>query len=500
MEQPRDAPVSVKRRAIEGAFWTLGGYSWGQLLRLGSHLILAWLLAPEIFGLMALVKVVMQGLQMFSDVGIKPSIIQNRRGADPAFLNTAWTIQVFRGVVLWLIACALAWPVAVWYARNDPAAMQLVYVIPVAAFVSVIAGFASTSLATLNRDLRFGWITSLEVLTQLVSLAVMVGWALIDPSIWAMVAGGLAGALFRTVVSHRLVRDRPVRFQWDRDCVGELFRFGRWIFLSTLFTFLALNLDKIILGSLLTLAELGLYGIAFVFAKVPFYICTRLGGTVLFPVYSTYRDDPKKMVAIALRAREPVLWLGVALCVSMVIGARLFFETLWDDRYAGIVPIAQSMPLYIWTMIILLSMDRIPLALGNSRVLFVSNVLRTAAIVFAIGGYMQWGLIGFIFGLAMGPTIAHLYVLRSVPSQRTALGMQGVWFTLAGLAYAVPAIAIETWAYTQLDPISSAAVVVALAGGPIVLAGLIVLKRMRGTKDKSQPRSPADLKPEDMTA
>src|SRR5204863_421086 len=80
--------------------WSATEYLAGFILRLGSNLILARLLVPEMFGLMALVNTFMMGLQMFSDVGIGPSIIQNRRGDDPAFLNTAWTIQVMRGMAL----------------------------------------------------------------------------------------------------------------------------------------------------------------------------------------------------------------------------------------------------------------------------------------------------------------------------------------------------------------------------------------------------------------
>jgi O-antigen/teichoic acid export membrane protein len=168
---------SLKSLALTGSLWTLGGYGASQVLRLGSHLILAWLLTPQIFGLMALVKVVQQGLNMFSDVGIKPSIIQNKRGDDPEFLNTAWTIQILRGISLWICACVLAWPFAALFARNDPAAWQLKSLLPVTGFVAVFEGFNSTALATLNRNLHLGRMTMLELATQIVSLTVMVIWA-----------------------------------------------------------------------------------------------------------------------------------------------------------------------------------------------------------------------------------------------------------------------------------------------------------------------------------
>jgi hypothetical protein len=90
---------SAKHTAMRGSFWTLGGYGISQVIRLLSSLILARLLFPEAFGLMALVNVFMQGLEMLSDIGLGPSIIQNKRGTEPKFLRTAWTLQILRGFV-----------------------------------------------------------------------------------------------------------------------------------------------------------------------------------------------------------------------------------------------------------------------------------------------------------------------------------------------------------------------------------------------------------------
>ena len=116
-------PDTVNKNAVvRGSIWTLGGYALAEALRFGGHICMAWFLAPEAFGLMALVNVFLRGLQQFSDIGIQPSIIQSRRGTDPEFLDTAWMIQILRGFALWLASCFLATPVAMMYCRNDPAA------------------------------------------------------------------------------------------------------------------------------------------------------------------------------------------------------------------------------------------------------------------------------------------------------------------------------------------------------------------------------------------
>jgi len=458
--------------------WTLGGFGTSRMLRLVSHLVLAWLLAPEIFGLMALVKVFMHGLEMFSDVGIGPSIIQSKRGDQQDFLNTAWTIQVVRGGGLWLATCLVAFPYAWLFSHNDEAAWQLVYLLPVAALSAVFAGFNSTALFTLNRELRIGRKTTLELGTQVVSLSVMVGWALVHPSVWAMIAGGLAAAFFKMVVSHFIVPGQHVRFGWNRECSRELFRFGKWIFLSTAFTFLALNLDKMVLGNVLTLAELGLYSIALVFAKVALDVTMRLGSTVMFPVYSRYQDNPKRLMELALRSREVVLWAGAAVCLAFAVAAPLFFETLWDERYHDAGAIARWVSVYIWARIMLHSMDRIPLALGNSRALFISNVVQTAGILAAIGGYMYAGLPGFIVGLSAGPVAAHCALLRSIPPGRSSLLMQSIRFTAVALTVGLLLVGLTSWLRERTDIWVWMVSVCLTASLPLLVTAGVVMRRI----------------------
>src|SRR3954470_15607260 len=102
-QPPTAAPLpSLKSRAVRGSMWTMLAFGAGQALRLISSPVLAWLLTPDDFGTVALVMVFVYGLMWFTDVGIEQAVIQNPRGDEEAFLNTAWTIHAIRGVILWL--------------------------------------------------------------------------------------------------------------------------------------------------------------------------------------------------------------------------------------------------------------------------------------------------------------------------------------------------------------------------------------------------------------
>lgn len=465
---------NLKHQAVRGSLWTLFGYGASQILRLLSNLILARLLFPADFGLMALVHVFMQGLQMFSDIGIGPSIIQNKRGQDPLFLRTAWTLQVIRGTFLWAL-CAAAAP---WVARFFDAA-PLTYLLPVTGFTAFLGGFTSTSVFTLNRKLAMGRMTLLELIPQIASLAVMIAWASAHPSVWALVAGGIAFSIVRLLLSHLLRGAHRDGFAWDPDCRRELFTFGRWVFLSTVVSFLATHLDKILLGRLLTLTELGLYSIAMTLARVAIHTSSRLSSSVVFPLLSRYQDNPPRLVSACLRARAAVLWASGSICSGFALFAPLFFESLYKSDYAPAGAVSRWLALYTWSHILVASMDRIPLALGKPRILFIANLLTTLGMFAAVYGYRLLALPGFISGMALANLAAHLYLLTRLPHHRLRMTLQSLRFTLGFLAYTLPAIHLLRLAQSRLDLLPYAAAVCLAAALPILLAAARVLLLIR---------------------
>lgn len=476
------AAPETRKKALAGSAWTLFGYGGAQVIRLGSNLVLAHLLFPAAFGVMALVTVFMQGLQMFSEVGIGPSIIQNRRGDDPAFLDTAWTIQVVRGFGLWAFTCLLAWPTAAFFGRNDPLAKDLLYILPVIGISSILGGFNSTAVFSLNRHLQVGKATLLELVPQLISVIAMIAWAWLAPSVWALVGGWLFYSIVRLPMSHFLNRPMRNRFAWEPAAAQELMRFGKWIFLGTIVAFLAGSLDRILLGKLLTLEELGIYSIALTFARVGIEVSTRLSHTVLFPILSRSQDDPVTLVGQSIRARGLILLAGGALVCGFAISAPAFFRLLYDPRYATAGVVAQWLAILVWFTIVLSSMERVPLALGHPRALFISNLLTTLGYAIAVPAYWVAGLPGFILGIAAGSLIAHLVLLRWVPLRRDDMLRQTCLYSLVFGLYAGVSVALLRTMAGRVEPhweIIAAGVGTLI---PCAVAGAIALRRLRSMR------------------
>ena len=403
--------TSLKSRAIRASIWVIGGYGVQQALRLGSNLILTRLLFPEAFGLMALVNVFMQCLQMFSDVGIAPSIIQNRRGDDKAFLNTAWTVQVLRGVGLWLCSCCIAYPAALLY--GQPLLGRL---IPLAGLIAIVSGFASTGPFTAQRHLALGRLAGLEVATSVVQLSVTVSLALAYRSVWVLVLGGLIAALVRTVLSHLVFGPTANRFRFDSSAARALLKFGKWIFLNTLIGGLAMHADRILMGKLMPMGVLGVYAIARNLALMPQEVFRRISATVVFPAIAKISHLPREQLRQRLiKHRWPVL-VGAAIGLGVAVGvADVVVGTIYDSRYEAAAWMTPILLLGLWPAILSATIDRSLFAIGEPRFMLYGTISRLVFISFALLGAYAWlGTVGAVSAVAAAEGVRYVGICRGL--------------------------------------------------------------------------------------
>lgn len=394
---PPRAARSLKTRAVHSSAWTVVGYAATQGLRLVSSIILSRLIAPEIFGLMTMVSIFLIGLEMFSDIGIHPSIIQNKRGDHRSFLNTAWTMQVGRGFGLWIASCIGAWPVAVFF--GEPA---LLWVIPIVGFTAVLSGFESTSVPWLNRRLELKKITILGIASQILSYIVIVAWAWFSPTVWALVAGHIVSGMMYMIVTHVLVKGHRNRFEWNREDAKSLFRFGRWIFFSTVLTFFAMQSDKIMCGKLLGTHTLGVFGYALPIAMLAPQFIKQIGMQVAFPVLAEVaRDDLDTLDRKVRKVRMLLIGVSLVALVPLMLFGDWLVQVLYDERYWEAGWMVQILAGGALGGIVNSTYGSSLLAIGKS--FHISCVLATH-LIFLIGGgllgYHWKGELGFIIGIA----------------------------------------------------------------------------------------------------
>nr|WP_010395550.1 oligosaccharide flippase family protein [Paracoccus sp. TRP] len=425
-------------RALGSGMWSMANFGLGQIMRLGSNLILTRILSPDDFGLMALVTSFLIGLSMFSDMGFGPSIMQSKRGDEPDFLDTIWTLKIIRGFLICLAAMVMAWPLAVFYD-----APLFGWVFPVAATSMIVGGFLPTRIDTAARHLQIGRLTVIELANQLIGILITIAAALILESVWALVWGNVLGAFAQLLMFRLFLPGHRNRFRMEPKARAEVMKFGKWIFFSTICGFLLFQGDRIILGRVLTLHQLGIYNIGLFLATVPAMLGSSIGGRLFIPMYRehppTAGEDHRRALA-RTRAGLTALLLSVAVVLAWV-GPPLV-DLLYDARYVTAGGVLVAIVCIQMLQVIPISYEYSALAAGDSRGFFIMQSSR-AVIYFTLvaAGAFLYGLPGLLIGQALSQVFCY-------PVTVWLARRHGCWdprhdliATLVALAAAVTALA-----------------------------------------------------------
>ena len=399
-----DTPVvmrALEKKALRASVWSILEYGSGMGLRVISSLVLTRLLAPVYFGEMTLVTTLIVGINLLSDFGLAPSVIQSPNGDDPTFLNTAWTIQVIRGVALWVIAIVISWPMAIFY--HDP---QLKLLLPVLALSTLIGSFNSTNLLSLSRHMGVRRLFAIDGSASIVSLVVTIIWAYFLPSVWAIVAGQIVSTIFRLILSHIPALAPGIRnsFCWDRESLKSIVHFGKWILIGTAFFFFASQADRLILARLVSLALLGVYGLAYQLSDIPRQIITSLGSRVAYPFVSRMvQMTREEFRSKFLYYRFYILLVGASLLSLMVVWGNLIILHLYDHRYHDAAWMIPILALGLWHTLLYQTIAPVLFSLGKPRYNAFGNAAYCIAMVAGLPlAYHFGGMVGAVIAIAAG--------------------------------------------------------------------------------------------------
>lgn len=379
----------------------MAGFGGAQALRLVSSVILTRLLSRADYGLYRLANVFLEGLAYFTAIGSGPAVIRDERGDDPAFLNTAWTLQSARGVGLWIAACALGIPYAWFY--HQPILWIL---IPVVGITVLLDSFDSVAVHWCYRHMRLGGVTALEFLRQLCALLVTLTWAFLSPTVWAFPAGAIAGCILVLILSHLALPGPKSRFHWEWEAARTQYHFGKWIFASSVLEFIARQMDVLLLGYFVDIGLLGVYGLAVNLSEPLATLNMRLSRQVLFPTFSrTFRERPAELSRVFYRTRLGVELmhlpaLGFAMTAGSWIVKLLLSRNFWEAGWLFEVLCIRTAMKCIYN-----PLQVCCIALDDTRTVAGSVVVRMVWVVISVPlGWHYWGLSGVVWAVAFSET------------------------------------------------------------------------------------------------
>jgi len=399
--------MSLRGRTIRAGAWTLASYSVEVTLRLASNLIMTRLLSPQAFGVVAAALAIVIALQLLSDFGVRTVIIQSPRGDDPSFLRSAWVFQLTRGILLWLLLATICWLLTLDVVRellspdsvfSDPAfsAVTLVFGITI-----LLSAMESTAVHLNVRRLNFRPIVIVDLSSRLLTVPVMIIWAYLSPTVWAIVAGALSAAVLRVLLTHIVVPGPRMAIKTQKEHRREIIHFGKWINLSSIATFFGNQSDVILLGTILAGPLLGVYYIAKTLCDTIESLIERLNASMTLSVLGeVIRTNPGELRNRYYRFRLPIEALSALASGFLMTGSDFVFSFLYDQRYAegGQMLRALSIGLFLAPFPLIRSAFT---AIGRADIVAMASIVQAISLVgFFLAGYYLFGPIGAIYGFA----------------------------------------------------------------------------------------------------
>lgn len=374
----------IKARVVRASIWISAARGTTNLLSSLSTIVLARLLAPADFGLVALATSMLVVLQAFTELSLSQALIHTR-DPTPDHYNTAWSLGLARGLMI-ALGFALAAPLAA-NAYSEPRLQDVMFALAVSA---ALGGLQNPKLVMLRKDLSFHQQGILSIAATLMNVGVAITIAALFRSYWALVAGLLAGQATNVILSYILLPFRPaLRLKHFR----ELWRFSVWVSLGQIVNTLNYRFDHLLVGTFLGRADLGLYTIGSRLAVLPGQEMVRpLTGT-LFPAFSLTADDPVRL----RRAYQRIQGVVTAIALPASIGFGLIADPLvrlaLGEKWLDAIPVIQLLAAIYSIDTFGSLVTPLGMAKGQTRLLFVRSVQKFAmrvpmiAIGLVLGGF-----------------------------------------------------------------------------------------------------------------
>ena len=329
-----------------------------RLIGVVSTLILARLLVPEDFGIIAMASVFLGFITAFLELGVYAALVQ-KSNPSQAYYDTAWTIRLGQTLLssLLVIVCA---PFAADYygdARIEPVLQWM-------AASLFVAGLENIGTITFQKEMRFGLDFQFVFLKRIAGFVTTIGMALILGNYWALVIGTLAGRVFGVVLSYRMHSMRP---RLSLAKFGEIFGFSQWMLVSSIGSYLDNNLHKLIVGRRADTATMGSYTLGDEIAGLPTSELLAPINRVLFPAFVQVKHDPDELKRLFLLLQSLQTTIAIPASIGLALVASNLVSVLLGQQWADAIPFLQILALTHAVQAMTTSSGYILLTLGRVR-------------------------------------------------------------------------------------------------------------------------------------
>jgi len=379
---------TLSQRVVKGGFWVFLLRIVNRGVSLIRLIILARILAPSDFGLMGIALLTMSTLETFSQTGFQQALIQKKEDIK-SYLNSAWTVLILRGFILFIILYFIAPYAAIFF--DSPEAKPIIRVI---GFSILFQAFTNIGITYFKKELEFNKEFIYQFAGTLADFIVAISAVIILRNVWALVLGLLAGNIVRCFVSYLIHPYRP-HLSKDLGKAKELFGFGKWIMGSSILIFLITQGDDIFVGKLLGTTALGFYQLAYRISNMPATEITHVISQITFPAYSKLQDNIPKLRETYLKVLQVTVFLSFPIAGLIFVLAPDFTKIFLGEKWMPMVPAMQVLVFAGLVRSIAATAGPIFYAVGKPRIDTKWQIVRLFVIAILIYPcIIKWGILG----------------------------------------------------------------------------------------------------------
>ena len=380
--------MGIRRDVSRGVFWVAVSQAGNKAIAFLVQIILARILVPEDFGLVAVAYLALDSLQLFSELGFTSALIYRKDRIKEASWSVFYLVLA-GGLVTTIIGIAAA-PTIAWFFK-DPRVTPLLRVLSA---TMLLSAFGQVPLALLAREMDFKKRVTPIVVPSLGNGLVSIICALSGQGVWSLVAGRVTHSLLTSILAY-VVSDWRPRWTLDQGLIREMFDYGKHIVGSQLLVFAITNVDDTFVGRILDKASLGAYGLAYNLSNLPATQITRIVGQVMFPAFSRIQDDADAMKRIFLETMGYIALLSIPISLATIMFAGDFVYTLYGEKWAAAIVPLQWLGIYGLIRSIAANMGNIFKASGNTKWLTYIALWRLITmLLFLYPATKYYGIVG----------------------------------------------------------------------------------------------------------
>ena len=395
---------SVKQKFLRSSIWLGFGSIILRFMELLRSIILARLLLPEVFGLMGILSLLREGIQQFTVMGFGEAIIYRKSEIDEC-INTAWILNIIRGLLLFMLLYFLSPLISSFYGED-----VLNIGTKILAVVFIFDGFSNTYMVLYQKKIDFKKIAILNLVTSFLGILIVIILAYYLRNIWALLFGTIFSSLTKMLLTYRFAEKIP-KFSFDKKLAWEMFHYSKYLTGVSLLVFLITRLDDALVGKLLGMRELGYYINAYFFANLPATHITAILGSLIFPTYAYYSQHQDKMNQLFLRVLKVVSSITIPATFGILALSDEIASILLGEIWLPMVPALKILVFFGLFHAIGACTGPLFKAIGKPEVIFwilLWKLILIAIIIYPLT--IHFGILGAAIAVTLPMTLEQLYL------------------------------------------------------------------------------------------